>query len=45
MSTFCLSNTSYKRLPTREVKIGEMVIGNFNRILMQTMTTTNTMDG
>lgn len=35
------SNT---RLPTREVKIGNLIIGNGNPIRIQTMTTTDTMD-
>lgn len=38
------SLTSYKRLPTREVKIGHLLIGNNNPIRIQTMTTTDTMD-
>ncbi|PZF73880.1 (E)-4-hydroxy-3-methylbut-2-enyl-diphosphate synthase [Taibaiella soli] len=38
------SLTTYKRLPTREVKIGHLLIGNDNPVRIQTMTTTDTMD-
>lgn len=41
---YCPSITSYKRLRTREVKIGELLLGNDNPIRIQTMTTTDTMD-
>ena len=41
---YCESLTSYKRLKTREVKIGNLLIGGNNPIRMQTMTTTDTMD-
>jgi (E)-4-hydroxy-3-methylbut-2-enyl-diphosphate synthase len=34
----------YQRLKTREVKIGDLTIGNYNPIRIQTMTTTDTMD-
>ncbi|MBA2249450.1 MAG: (E)-4-hydroxy-3-methylbut-2-enyl-diphosphate synthase [Chitinophagaceae bacterium] len=34
----------YKRLATREVKVGNLLLGNFNPIRIQTMTTTDTMD-
>jgi (E)-4-hydroxy-3-methylbut-2-enyl-diphosphate synthase len=34
----------YHRLPTREVKIGELLLGNFHPVRVQTMTTTDTMD-
>jgi (E)-4-hydroxy-3-methylbut-2-enyl-diphosphate synthase len=34
----------YERLPTREVRIGNLLLGNFNPIRIQTMTTTDTMD-
>ncbi|HEU4608794.1 MAG TPA: flavodoxin-dependent (E)-4-hydroxy-3-methylbut-2-enyl-diphosphate synthase, partial [Chitinophagaceae bacterium] len=44
MQLYCASLTEYKRLPTREVKIGDLYLGNFNPILVQTMTTTDTMD-
>jgi len=38
------SLTTYKRLPTRAVKIGHLLIGANNPIRIQTMTTTDTMD-
>jgi len=38
------SITSYKRLKTREVRIGDLLIGNGHPIRIQTMTTTDTMD-
>lgn len=41
---YCPSLTEYKRLPTREVKIGNLYLGNGHPILIQTMTTTDTMD-
>ena len=44
MQLYCESLTNYKRLPTREVKIGKLILGNDNPILVQTMTTTDTMD-
>jgi (E)-4-hydroxy-3-methylbut-2-enyl-diphosphate synthase len=44
MQLYCQSLTDYKRLPTREVKVGDLTIGNFNPIRLQTMTTTDTMD-
>ncbi len=44
MQLYCESLTSYKRLPTREVKIGSLFLGNNHPILVQTMTTTDTMD-
>ncbi len=34
----------YHRLATREVKIGNLLLGNFHPIRVQTMTTTDTMD-
>ena len=34
----------YKRLRTREVKIGDLLLGNYHPIRVQTMTTTDTMD-
>lgn len=36
--------TTYKRLQTVEVKIGDLLLGNNNPIRVQTMTTTDTMD-
>lgn len=44
MILYAPSLTSYKRLATREVKIGDLLLGNFHPIRVQTMTTTDTMD-
>ena len=44
MQRYCESLISYKRLPTREVRIGDLLIGNGHPIRVQTMTTTDTMD-
>ena len=44
MHQYAASLNSYKRLATREVKIGSLLLGNFNPIRIQTMTTTDTMD-
>lgn len=44
MQLYCASLTDYHRLPTREVRIGDLLLGNFNPIRLQTMTTTDTMD-
>ena len=44
MQFYCESLTSYKRLVTREVKIGNLLLGGNNPIRVQTMTTTDTMD-
>jgi len=44
MQFYTESLTSYKRLKTREVKIGDLLIGNNHPIRVQTMTTTDTMD-
>ncbi len=44
MQLYCESLTAYKRLKTKEVKIGDLLLGNFNPIRVQTMTTTDTMD-
>lgn len=44
MQLYCESLTEYKRLKTREVKVGNLLIGNNNPIRVQTMTTTDTMD-
>lgn len=44
MHYYCNSLTSYHRLITREVKVGNMIIGNGQPIRVQTMTTTDTMD-
>jgi (E)-4-hydroxy-3-methylbut-2-enyl-diphosphate synthase len=44
MQLYCESITEYKRLKTREVRIGDLLLGNFHPIRVQTMTTTDTMD-
>src|SRR5215510_10505500 len=44
MQFYSESLTEYKRLATREVKIGELLLGNYHPIRVQTMTTTDTMD-
>src|ERR1700760_4467492 len=44
MQLYCQSLTEYKRLKTLEVKIGDLLLGNFHPIRIQTMTTTDTMD-
>jgi (E)-4-hydroxy-3-methylbut-2-enyl-diphosphate synthase len=44
MQLYTESLASYKRLKTKEVKIGDLLLGNGNPIRIQTMTTTDTMD-
>lgn len=44
MLFYCESLTAYKRLPTKEIRIGDLLLGNFHPIRVQTMTTTDTMD-
>lgn len=44
MQLYCNSLTEHGRLKTREVRIGELLLGNFHPIRVQTMTTTDTMD-
>ena len=44
MEFYCESLTHYKRLITREVNIGGLLIGNNHPVRVQTMTTTDTMD-
>jgi (E)-4-hydroxy-3-methylbut-2-enyl-diphosphate synthase len=44
MQLYSESLSSYKRLKTAEVKIGDLYLGNFHPIRVQTMTTTDTMD-
>ena len=44
MQLYCESLTAYRRLKTREVNIGDLLLGNFHPIRVQTMTTTDTMD-
>src|SRR4249920_2566361 len=41
---YCNSLTSYNRLLTREVKVGDLVIGGNHPIRLQSMTTTDTMN-
>ncbi|MCW3108913.1 MAG: ispG [Segetibacter sp.] len=44
MQLYCNSLTEYRRLVTREVKVGDLLLGNNHPIRLQTMTTTDTMD-
>ncbi|WP_336517317.1 (E)-4-hydroxy-3-methylbut-2-enyl-diphosphate synthase [Pollutibacter soli] len=44
MQWYCESMTAFRRLETREVKVGDLIIGNLNPVRVQTMTTTDTMD-
>jgi len=44
MQYYSESLTSYKRIHTRPVKVGDLVIGGGHPIRVQTMTTTDTMD-
>lgn len=44
MQGYAASLTSYQRLKTREVRIGDLIIGGNHPIRVQTMTTTDTMD-
>jgi (E)-4-hydroxy-3-methylbut-2-enyl-diphosphate synthase len=44
MNSYCESVSTYKRLKTREVKVGKLTIGGNNPVRIQTMTTTDTMD-
>jgi (E)-4-hydroxy-3-methylbut-2-enyl-diphosphate synthase len=44
MQFYTESLTQYKRLKTREVAIGDLLLGNLHPIRVQTMTTTDTMD-
>lgn len=44
MELYSASLTQYKRLITREVKIGDLLLGNGHPLLIQAMTTTDTMD-
>jgi (E)-4-hydroxy-3-methylbut-2-enyl-diphosphate synthase len=44
MQFYSESLTQYKRLRTKEVKIGDLLLGNYHPIRVQTMTTTDTMD-
>ncbi len=44
LEQYCPSITDYKRLKTKAVKIGDLILGDNNPIRIQTMTTTDTMD-
>ena len=44
MQLYTESLIHYKRLKTKEVRIGDLKLGNFHPIRIQTMTTTDTMD-
>src|SRR5689334_21683429 len=44
MNFYSESLTEYKRLVTKEVRVGDLLLGNFHPIRVQTMTTTDTMD-
>lgn len=44
MQLYCNSLTGYSRLKTREVKVGDLLLGNLHPVRLQTMTTTDTMD-
>jgi (E)-4-hydroxy-3-methylbut-2-enyl-diphosphate synthase len=44
MQLYCNSLTQIARLATREVKVGDLSLGNFNPVRLQTMTTTDTMN-
>ncbi|CAN5766796.1 4-hydroxy-3-methylbut-2-en-1-yl diphosphate synthase [soil metagenome] len=44
MQLYCNSLTQTDRLKTREVKIGDLLLGNLHPVRVQTMTTTDTMD-
>lgn len=42
--TYCIDPFNRKRLPTMEVRIGQLTLGGANPIRLQSMTTTDTMD-
>lgn len=44
MDLYTASLFKYQRLPTREVSVGDLLLGNFHPIRVQTMTTTDSMD-
>jgi len=44
MQLYCNSLTQISRLKTKEVSIGNVKLGNYHPIRLQTMTTTDTMD-
>jgi (E)-4-hydroxy-3-methylbut-2-enyl-diphosphate synthase len=41
---YCESLTTYKRVKTREVRVGDLLLGNYHPVRVQTMTTTDTLD-
>ena len=44
LQEYCLDLSNYKRLSTRKVSVGDVLIGAENPIKVQSMTTTDTMD-
>ena len=44
MELYAESLTGYKRLATLEVKVGDLLLGNYHPVRIQTMTTTDTMN-
>ncbi len=44
VSDYCIDRLNRKRFPTREVKIGELILGGEQAVRIQSMTTTDTMD-
>ena len=44
MELYAESLTEYKRLATLEVRVGNLLLGNYHPLRIQTMTTTDTMD-
>jgi (E)-4-hydroxy-3-methylbut-2-enyl-diphosphate synthase len=44
MQFYCNSLTAFSRLKTREVRVGDLLLGNFHPVRIQTMTTTDTMN-
>jgi len=44
MQSYRISINQYTRLKTLEVRVGDLLLGNFHPIRVQTMTTTDTMD-
>ncbi|HTQ28946.1 MAG TPA: (E)-4-hydroxy-3-methylbut-2-enyl-diphosphate synthase [Puia sp.] len=44
MQLYCNSLTRFSRLKTLEVRVGDLLLGNFHPIRVQTMTTTDSMD-
>lgn len=44
LQQYCVHPLKYNRLKTREIKIGDLLLGNDHPIRIQTMTTTDTMD-